>query len=172
MAWTTTITTMVRYLINDVVEPYTYSDARLQQTIAVAAQIMLTELTFSNTYVIDLAGPTITPDPVDLTDNAFINLLALKTSCFMDQSLYRTKAQQGGIIIKTGSHLMDTSRNMDGYNNLLNIGPCKAYEDAKVEYVTGILVPGRAVLGAFEGINLDTSMLGPNGHSNRERFGG
>lgn len=168
MAWTTTIVTMVRYLINDVVEPYTYSDSRLQQTIAVSAQLVLTELTFSYDYVVDLTVPSITPDPTTVNDNAFINLIALKTACFMDQSLYRTKAQQAGIIVKTGSHSIDTSRAMQGYDNLMKIGPCKAYEDAKLEYITGILVPGRAVLGPFEGINFETNWSGPR--SDRERF--
>jgi hypothetical protein len=86
----------------------------------------------------------------------------------MDQSLYRTKAQQGGLIIKTGSHSIDTSRAMQAYDNLMKTGPCKAYEDAKLEYITGILVPGRAVLGPFEGINFETHWSGP--HSERERF--
>jgi len=168
MSWQTTVTTMVRYLINDVVEPYTYSDARLQDTIAVSAQLVLTELTFQYSYVVDLAVPSITPDPTTVNDNAFINLIALKTACFMDQSLYRTKAAQAGILVKTGSHTVDTRDNINGYNNLLlKIGPCKAYEDAKMEYVTGILVPGRAVLGPFEGINFETF---GNGNSDRERF--
>lgn len=168
MAWTTEMVTLVRYLVNDTVAPYTFSDARLQTAIAVSAQLVLHDLTFNNTYIVDISVPTISPDPTSLPDNAFINLISLKTACLMDTSLFRTKAAQAGITVKTGSHSIDTKGQLEGYAKLLEVGPCAAYEQAKLEYIAGNAIPGRAIIGPFQGINLDTSL--GRGGGPRERF--
>lgn len=169
MAWTTQMVTLVRYLINDITAPYTFSDSRLQTAIAVSTQLVLHELTFKQTYTVDITIPSITPDPTQMPDNAFINLISLKTACLMDTSLFRTKAAQAGVSVRTGSHSIDSKGQLEGYNRLLQIGPCKAYEEAKLEYIAGNAVPGRAILGPFQGINVDTSLIA-RGVSPRERF--
>jgi hypothetical protein len=158
MSWQTEMTTMLRVVINDIVAPYTYTDERLQQVIVVAAQLMLNDISFPVNYSIDIENIDISPDPTDATrDDAFINLGVLKSGCFMDSSLFRTKAASAGILVKTGPHTVDTKGVIDAYKVLLEKGLCKAYDDAKWEYEAGNLSPGRAILGPFAGINIDTS---------------
>ncbi len=170
MSWQTVMTSMVRYLIGDIEAPYTYSDNRLQTTIVVAANLANMEVTFPNTYTIDVPNTGISPDPTTLNDQAFINLVSLKTACFIDNSTFRTKAAQAGMVVKTGTHSIDTKGQLDGYKYLLEKGACKAYEEAKWDYELGNSVPGRAILGPFSGINIDTDYpTGPSyGHTRRD----
>ena len=157
MSWETELVTIVRYLINDLADSPTYSDARLQQAIVISASMVVEECNFT-AYTIDVSGIDITTDPTDSTrDTAFINLTALKTACFIDNSTFRTKANAAGMSIKTGPHSIDSKGSLEGYKYLLENGACKAYEDAKQDYVYGSLIPGRAILGPFNGINIDTS---------------
>lgn len=166
MSWQSTMTTMVRFLINDVVSPYTYSDERIQQAIVVSARLVLQEIEFDNDYVIDVTNITITPDPTDVNDTAFINLVSLKTGCFIDIGQLRTKTASAGWLVKGGSHVVDTRGVAEAYKILMEKGLCKVYEDAAWEYRTGSQTPGRAILSPFAGINIDTTGL-ITGNTNR-----
>ncbi len=160
MAWDSTLITMLRYTINDVDSPQLFTDSRLKKVLIISAQLMLNDTQFGSTYTINVNAQTIVPDPVCDGDNAFMNLLTLKAACFMDNSTFRTKASSAGIAVKTGSHSVDTRGVLDVYKTLLEKGACKAYEDALWEYKTGVAIPGRAILGPFSGINVDTAYVG------------
>lgn len=169
MSWSTELITMVRYLINDLSDTPTYTDERLTQAIVISASMMAQECSFDS-YTINVSDQTISPDPTDgAKDIPFINLTALKTACFIDNSTFRTKAASAGITVKTGTHLVDSKGNLDGYKYLLENGACKAYEDAKADYVYGSLLPGRAILGPFAGINVDTRYPWGNNDANHKR---
>jgi len=87
MAWTTEIVKIVRNIINDVDDSdYTYSNSRLQEVIVVAAQFLIPQIDFVNTYTITVDGTidadSIDPDPTvtSTLDNNFTNLIALQAS--------------------------------------------------------------------------------------------
>ena len=81
MVWQTEMVRIVRHLINDI-DAASYADDRLEETILVSAQLVLHEIDFDNTYTVDVDGLSLSPDPTGLAnkDNAFINLICLKSS--------------------------------------------------------------------------------------------
>ncbi len=142
-----TFVTIVRHLINDVVIPYTFSDNRVRESIAVAGQLVLHELTFDNTYTITISTKDITPDPFTGPDNNFINLVSLKTACLIDKGVFRTAIGQN-VKIKIGSNEIDARGSLAGQEKLLSLGNCGAYEQAKLEYMAGgAHVAGEAIIG-------------------------
>lgn len=160
MAWQSEMTTIVRFLINDI-DATTYTDGRIQQAICLAAQLTKEDVRFPNDYTVSVSGVTISPDPTDGTrDNAFVNLVSLKTACLIDQWSFRVKAATAGVRIKSGVDEVDTKGQLDGYKALIKDGICAEYAKAKWEYEAGNLTPGLAILGPFAGDNVDTSYGG------------
>ena len=96
---------MVRTLINDLDETnYKYTDSRIDSTIAVAAQLVILELDFKNTYVVDVIQETIEPDPAD--DNQFINLLVYRAAIIIVGGEVKIEASNA-IAIKDGPSAID-----------------------------------------------------------------
>jgi len=159
MSWQTEMTTIVRYLINDFDSPQTYSDGKIQTAIAISAQLTLEDITFTRVYNIEVGATGISPDPTDGTkDNAFINLVSLKTACLIDNWAFRAKLPVAGISIRTGPEAIDTRGVLGAYQYLKENGACKAYEEAKWEYEAGNMTPGRAILAPFVGDNVNTDL--------------
>jgi hypothetical protein len=157
MAWQTEITTIVRYLINDFESPQTYTDAKLQTAVVIASHLMLEDISFPRVYNIDIGATGISPDPTsDTRDNAFINLAALKAACLVDNWAFRSKLPTAGIAIRTGPESIDTRGVLAAYQFLQQNGACKAFEQAKWEYESGNMTPGRAILAPFVGDNVNT----------------
>ena len=84
MTWQNEIVRMVRFLVNDI-DASTYDDSRLEETILVAAQLLIGNIDFDRTYTVDVDTLVLSPDPTTLTtkDNNFINLLAVQASCII-----------------------------------------------------------------------------------------
>ena len=85
MAWQNEMVRIVRHLINDLDSSnYTFTDDRLEESVLVAAQLLLKEVDFDNTYTIDTDALDMSPDPTTLTtkDDAFINLASLRIKCY------------------------------------------------------------------------------------------
>jgi hypothetical protein len=160
MAWQTDMVVMLRFLINDVEAPQTYTDERLETLIAVAATYVLSEMKFHYEYVVNISTPSITPDPTDIPDLAFMNLVTLKAACLFDNWGYRSKMGTSGISVKSGADTVSTGGQLSGYQWILQNGACKGYETAKWEFEAGNLCPGRAILGPFAGWNVDTDYGG------------
>ena len=161
MAWQYNLTTMLRLVIYDSPDDTTgrtYTDARLEELLVVAANLVVQELTFDNTYTIDIAATSISPDPITQKDTVFQNMVVLKAACLADQSTLRTKAQQAGISAKVGPASISTSNSLNGYALLLEQGPCATYGRLKWEYEMGDAQGRqaiRAVLSPFIGPNYD-----------------
>ena len=66
----------------------------IKQVVVVAAMNVNREVSFTETYSVDIVNETISPDPTveSSLDNDFTALVALKAACILDQSTYRTKA--------------------------------------------------------------------------------
>jgi len=161
MPWQYNLTTMLRLVIYDApddVDDRVYTDARLEELIVVAANLVIQEMAFSNTYTVDIAATSISPDPITQKDTVFQNMVVLKAACLADQSTLRTRAQQAGITAKVGPASISTSNSLNGYALLLEQGPCATYERLKWEYEMGDAQAQqaiRAVLSPFVGPNYD-----------------
>jgi hypothetical protein len=62
MSWQGQMSTIVRYLINDTdSENYSFSDNRLETSILVAAQLVISEVDFANAYSINVESCLLSP---------------------------------------------------------------------------------------------------------------
>ena len=108
MSWQGQMSTIIRYLIDDIdSSAYKFSDHRMETTLLVAAQLVTLEVDFNNTYTINVEQCKLTPDPTDdVKDNAFINLVCLKAACVMIGSQIRSESANS-ISIKDGPSAID-----------------------------------------------------------------
>lgn len=164
MAWQEEITVVIRSLINDWCEPGsnpTYSDYRIQQLSVVAAQYVLQEVNINNTYVVDVVNIEITPDPTapESRDNDFISFIGLKAACMLDQSTFRTKAASEGLRAALGPASLSVSGTLGGYKDIINMGPCKLYDQLVLDYNIGNASAVRAIFSPFVGNGFDPQNL-------------
>lgn len=118
MTWQNEIVRIVRFLINDI-DASTYTDDRLEETILVAAQLMLVNVDFSTDYTIDVDELILSPDPtIGTKDNDFIALVSLKAACIVLGSECKTAAAQGWRI-KDASSSIDTTASYQSLYQLL-----------------------------------------------------
>lgn len=168
MAWQDELTFITRTLINDFDNPYTYSDSRIEQVLVVASKYVQLDITTSHTYNIDVSNFDISPDPTLLKDNTFTGLVCLKAACIIDQSTFRTKAaREGSVKTVLGPASIDVTNNLSGYKTILEIGPCKLYEQLCLEYNIGNASIVQAVLSPFVGNNFDPHSLLRGSYRNR-----
>jgi hypothetical protein len=153
--WQTELVIMIRYLLMDIDSSnYEFSDARLQECILVAAQLIKAEIDLIVKYSVDVDQVILSPDPTeDPKDDAFINLLILKTACILDMGQARKSAGKS-IKVTDGRSSIDMGKRFEAYKALMEIGACKAYEQAKLEYILGHNNPGEAILGPLKSPNL------------------
>jgi len=152
MAWTTDLALMVRLIINDMSSPQTYSDAYLQQVLVVAGIMVDAEIPFAYEYVYNIGGITISPDPVVSSDQIFMALVPLKAACIITQGEFKQALGQG-IKVRDGDSSIDTSVSFRGYRDILELGPCAAYERLKWTLLASGATTdggvGKAVLGPY-----------------------
>lgn len=153
------IVVMLRTLINDLDESdYTYTDSRLEQTIAVAAMYVNKDL--DKSYFIDVNGPEISPNPYTENDLAFINLIVLKSACIIDQGTFRVKAAVAGLMAKAGPATLQTGGHLDGFKTLLALGPCGAYKEALTDYKLGSGDLCHIIMSPFISDDFDPQSMG------------
>jgi hypothetical protein len=158
MPWQVEIPLITRVWINDLDETSpTYSEDRILQVVAVAAQNVIREVSLSTIYAVDVVNLRIQPDPTstELKDNDFVALVALKAACILDQSTFRTKAINEGIRTSLGSASLNISGNLKGYQTLLEMGPCAMYSQLRTEFDMGNPNIVQAVLSPFIGNDFD-----------------
>lgn len=163
MAWNKEIPLIVRVIIDDLLSPYKYSDNRLSQVIVVAAQFVKEDLTGLDAYDINIERPNITPDPTeDSRDDIFINSIALKTACIIDQSTLRTKAATEGIRAALGPASLSVSGNLAGFKILLDQGPCALYSKFISDWDIANATNIASVLSPFIGNQFDPRLTNAN----------
>lgn len=160
MAWRNEVIPLIRVLINDLDSPYSYTDRRLEQLAVVAAHIIKNEVPLDYTYTITIATRSISPDPKANNDTGFINLIAIKSSCLVDISTFRTEALRAGIKAKLGPGSLDTVGRLPGFKTLLEEGPCKSYEELKKQWIFGNGHIARVILSPFVSNEFDPTSLG------------
>jgi hypothetical protein len=154
MSWQNEIVRMVRFLINDI-DATSYSDDRLEETVLVSAQLLISGVDFDNTYTVDVDTLTLSPDPTTLTtkDNNFINLLAIKTACIILGSEAKTLAAQS-YRIKDGPSSIDISMAYQATKQLYT-DLCDKLDKMILDYKAGNSVAGQAIITPYtqDGIN-------------------
>lgn len=171
MSWSTTMTTLLRVIINDM-DSESYTDARLQKLLINAAQLVYSEIDTTITYAIDIVNETLSPDPTaaDTKDDAFFNLIVLKAACLVDQGQYRTQILLSGLTAKLGPAMLETGRRSDAFKDLINIGACKMYEIARNDFMFGNGNVCRAILSPFVGNDFDPNSIDSYGCCDRARL--
>ena len=150
MSWQTEVSTIVRYLINDLDSSnYQYSEERIETTSAVAAQLVVLDVSLPVKYDISLENISITPDPTsEPKDNLFVNLMALKAACIVLGSEVKTQGMNA-ISVKDGPSAIDL-RGVASTMSFLYEDICAKYEkllqDAKEDLVSAA---GQAILGPY-----------------------
>lgn len=148
MSWQNEIVRMVRYLVDDYVEPLTYTDERLEELCVIGAQFVVLNLDFDKDYSVDVDCITITPDPTDATrDNAFINLVALKAACILLSA--ESKAKAGcAMSVKDGPSTIDMRETYKALQEKAKEA-CSNFEMAKLEYQAGNARAGEAIMTPY-----------------------
>lgn len=151
MAWQNEISTIVRYIINDLdSSKYKYSDERIETGITVAAQLVVLDIDFATNYTINIPNRSISPDPTASSpkDNVFINLIALKTACIILGSEVKSEGANA-ISIKDGPSSIDL-RGVASTISFLYEDICKKYENILQEYrENDVISAGQAILGPY-----------------------
>lgn len=148
MAWKTEIVQMVRNIIGDVSSTPTYSDDRLFEVILTSAQLLQGDVDFDTIYTIDVDQCTLSPDPTENTkDNDFINLLALRTSCIIANSEFRTAANKAYNFVDGPSRIDGRDVAESAYKFAQTI--CQAFENAKRAYRAGNSTAGAIIVSPY-----------------------
>lgn len=159
MSWQIEIPIMVRTLINDLNDQPTYSDERLLQVITVAAKYVQFDVVLDHEYLVNVADPSISPDPTIDNDTIFISLVALKAACIIDQSALRTRAVLEGIKATLGPAMLSVNGSLDGLISILEKGPCASYDELTSHWDVSQATAIRAILSPFVGNKFDPRSL-------------
>jgi hypothetical protein len=160
VAWEIDLVTMTRVLINDLNTPQKNTDAYLQQVLVTAGIIADSEIAFPFDYTYDVTAITITPDPVSSGDVIFQALVPLKAACIIVHGDFRLALTQG-IKVRDGDSAIDTSVSFRGYRDILELGPCAAFEKLKSDIQSGRAEGknageiGAAVMSPFREANVE-----------------
>jgi hypothetical protein len=137
MAWDTTITSLVRYLINDLDSSnYTWTDTQIKKFILISTSLVDAQLAkwtsiTGGPYIIDFDNLTITPDPTTASSSAaFITLIAINASSVMLRADYKR------LTVQSGWKIIDDRSTIDGTGMLS--GAKQSYEDMHKAYLDAI----------------------------------
>lgn len=159
MSWQTELITITRTLINDLDEPYDYSDSRIQQVLAVAAKYVQFDVNLEHYYTIDVVNSNITPDPTEDNDETFISIVCLKAACIIDQGTFRTKAALEGIRAALGPSSISVAGSLSGWQSIIDHGACGLYDELTSHWDVKNASAVRAILSPFVGNKFDPRYL-------------
>jgi hypothetical protein len=151
MAWTTDLVLMVRVITSDISAPQKYADEYIERVLITAGIMVDAEVPFSYDYTYDISALTISPDPVTNSDSIFMALVPLKAACILTQGEFKQALGQG-IKVRDGDSMIDTSVSFRGYRDILELGPCAAYEKLKWSLLAS---------GSNAGAGVGKAVLGP-----------
>lgn len=188
MAWDDEMITIIRGLLQDyptptdvdgVEDPPKYSDDRLSELLLIAAQNVTAQVTFTQTYVVNIPNLTLRPDPTNrgnastasTRDDAFINLVTLKAACLIATAEVREFTSQG-ISLRDVSSAISLQRSPASLQ-LMQKTYCQAYSDALYQFqTTGTLQNGGLMVlgphGCGERWYNDYPYMGPPCRVSRE----
>jgi hypothetical protein len=147
MAWQDDMVTMLRVIIDDNGNNQEYSNSRLEEVIVVAATMTKKEIDFDNDYIISVSNVTISPDPVTNSDDAFVNIVTLKSACLLANSEYKTEAGRA-ITVRDGSSAID-NKGVAAAKKVWRDSICEDYSKAEREYRIGNSQAGKSIIGPY-----------------------
>lgn len=147
MTWQTEMVPLVRSLINDL-NSVLYTNGNIEDFIVYAAHFVNKEVSFSNTYSIDLALKTISPDPTTPTrEDGFINLVSIKAAIFILLGELKV-ASSNAVKVTDGPSSIDYTSVYKAKKELLD-WMIKNYEQMKMSLILGDLNAGEAIMTPF-----------------------
>lgn len=151
------ITLMLRAVINDL-DSESYTDERLEQLIVVAAKFVNADL--ESSYVISINGPDITPDPIEQSDDMFVNLLVMRAACLVDSGNLRVRAALAGLQATAGPAMLKVGgENFSAYKAILEMGPCALYRQMLQDYKLGSGAMYHGILSPFVSNTFDPESM-------------
>ena len=163
MTWQTELVQMLRTEIGDEGETPVYSDSRLERLIVNSGKILIGEYDFVNTYTITISTQTISPDPTELDDKDFVNLVIKRAVCMLARGIQRVEA--GNSI-----NVSDGQYNIDGTGPAREIrnwaeSACETFENAVFEYKASSSGGGKAIVGPHRTNNFSLGYSPPRNRS-------
>jgi len=146
MPWKIDLVLMIRSLIGDLDESK-YTDERLKQVLVVGAYNVLNDADFNNTYTVDVAAVSISPDPISESDTDFSALTVYKSACILVGSEVKTESANA-ISIKDGPSAIDL-RGVTQNLNIMYQDLCGKYDSLLKTYQYNNTLVGQAVLGPY-----------------------
>lgn len=146
MPWKIDLVVMLRSLIGDL-DSEKFTDERLKQVLSIGAFNVLNDADFGNTYVVDVASVSITPDPIVENDTDFSVLTVYKSACILLGSEVKTQAANS-IMIKDGPSAIDL-RGVTQNLNLMYKDFCAKYDSLLKTYQYNNTLVGQAILGPY-----------------------
>ena len=146
MPWKIDLVLMLRSLIGDL-DKAKFTDERLKQILVVGAYNVLNDADFSTSYTVDVAGVSISPDPINESDTDFSTLTVYKSACILLGSEVKTEAANA-IAIKDGPSSIDL-RGVASTLNTLYKDLCAKYEELITSYQYNNTLVGQAILGPY-----------------------
>lgn len=147
MAWYSNALPILRVLIQDMTEPYTYSDDNLYTILCSAASLVQQEVSTDYTYTVNFTTKTVSPDPNALGDEAFENLMAYKAACLIGIGESKTAATNAIDVSDNGASI----KMVGAAKSKLQWGQmaCLQYDAIKKAYQTGTYVVGKSIVGPY-----------------------
>jgi hypothetical protein len=155
-SWTDVLPERLRYYIGDLDSPQRYTDVILQSFITLAAAAVVSEVQLiNNTFTIDTANNTISPDPIISgdVDPGIAALFVFKAGAILSMSEMRRDAAKYGVKIRDDVTSYDASAALkargDSYKMYL-----ENYEKARWAWEKGNRATLKAIFGAYESANI------------------
>jgi hypothetical protein len=147
--YTESLANRLRYLINDIAAPQTFTDFQLRTYVAIAAVSVVSEVNTNIAWTIDTDIPSISPDPFSSAVNIGIpNLFVLKAACLVTQGELRKDVSKFGIKIRDHLTAYDGTEGMKA-RIAASKSFCELYEEVKWDWEIGNKAAGRAIVGPF-----------------------
>jgi len=146
MPWKIDLVLMLRSIIGDL-DKAKFTDERIKQILVVGAYNVLNDADFSETYTVNVAAVSISPDPITEKDTDFSTLTVYKSACILLGSEVKTEAANA-ISIKDGPSAIDLRGVTANLTNLYN-DLCAKYDALLKTYQYNNTLVGQAILGPY-----------------------
>jgi hypothetical protein len=146
MPWKIDLVLMLRSIIGDL-DKAKFTDERIKQILVVGAYNVLNDADFSETYTVNVAEISISPDPISESDTDFSTLTVYKAACILLGSEVKTEAANA-ISIKDGPSAIDLRGVAANLTNLYN-DLCAKYDALLKTYQYNNTLVGQAILGPY-----------------------
>ena len=146
MPWKIDLVLMLRSIIGDL-DKAKFTDERIKQILVVGAYNVLNDADFSETYTVNVAEISISPDPISESDTDFSTFTVYKSACILLGSEVKTEAANA-ISIKDGPSAIDLRGVTANLTNLYN-DLCAKYDALLKTYQYNNTLVGQAILGPY-----------------------